>query len=484
MRATGTRNGTRLRWHSVRTISTAFAVVFVLITVAACGAPASTPPTAGGATSSSEAGSNQATAASSIAAGAASTAPQPASGSVTEVTFAMNAIANEIPGWTAAVDAANKQLAAKNIRIKIQNIPAAGWTEYYQKNIAQMAAGRPADIGRVAESLMPVIVSKGQAVDLTDRVKELDMSQYFEKTFQNAAVRDGRTYGVPSGVYYMLLFYNKDLFDQAGIPYPSGDWTKPSTFQQIRDAAKKLTQGQGGAKRFGLSAGPYMAFIGMYSKANGGQNVFNADGTCALTDPASKQVYQWFDDMLRTDQSMPRPTDTKVVPPLEMFKAGRLAMMIDGTWSLAPIKDIKNFKVGIAAIPAGNGQSYSSQFVDSWVIWKGAKNEQAAWEALKALLSQESIAAVAAKGVGGTPISRAAATTWQDQLLGQQVSAADKTTLITGLEHTLAVPYNEKYQEIDDKANAAMDEWLLGRITPDQYAAKVCDIVNTTLKKQ
>jgi ABC-type glycerol-3-phosphate transport system substrate-binding protein len=454
--------------------------VLVLTMVVGCGTPAAPSSNNSGIAPSASPPAAPA-ASNSSASAAASTASQAASGEVVEVTFAMNAIANEIPGWTAAVEAANKQLASKNIRIKVQNVPAAGWAEYYQKNVAQIAAGRPADIGRIAESLMPVVIDKGQVVDLTNYASQLDKSQYFQKTFQNSAVKDGRTYGVPSGVYYMVLYYNKDLFDKAGIAYPSSDWNNPSSFEEVRDMAKKLTQGEGAHKTFGLSAGPYIAFMGMYSKANGGQNVFTADGTCALTTPASLAVYQWFDGMLRNDRSLPRPTDTKVVPPLEMFKAGRLGMMIDGTWSLAALKDIKNFKVGVAAIPAGDGQpGYSSQFVDSWVIWKGSKHEQESWEAIKALVSAEATLAVAEKGVGGTPVHKTAAERWQEQVLGTSFSAEDKTTLTNGLEHTLAVPYTPQYQEIDDKANASMDEWLLGNSSSEQYATKVCDIINTT----
>lgn len=442
-------------------------LLIVAVLLAACGAPAPAAEPDGAAGTS---------AGSAVASTVTNGAP-------VEITFAMNAIANEIPGWTAAVDEANKLLAPKKISIKIQNIPAAGWTEYYQKNVAQLAAGKSADIGRIAESLMPVVIDKEQVLDLTDRLSDLDLAQYFETTFKNSAVRDGHTYGVPSGVYYMLLYYNADLFDRAGVPYPSSDWSKPSSFAQIREAAKKLTSGEGANKTFGLSAGPYMAFIGMYAKGNGGQNVFDQNGGCTLTDQQSTEVYQWFDDMLRVDGSMPRPTDTTVVPPMEMFKAGRLGMLIDGTWSLAPLKEMTSAKVGIAAIPAAAGNpSYTSQFVDSWIVWKGTQHPAESWEAIKALLSAEATLAVAKQGVGGTPVQKQAAATWQAEVLGQSFGESGRAAVAEGLEHTLAVPYNAKYQEIDDKANQNMDAWLLGQISAQDYAAKVCEIINTTLQ--
>lgn len=406
-----------------------------------------------------------------------------AKGEPVELTFAMNALAPEIPGWTAQVDAANKQLASKNIKIKIQKIPAAGWGEYYQKVVAQIAAGRSPDIGRIAESFMPQLIAKGQVLDITSTVSEMDMKNYYEAPFKSSAYRDGKYYGIPSGTYNMVMYYNKDMFDKAGLKYPSSDWDNAITFEQVREYARKLTEGEGGAKKFGFSAGPFMAFIGMYSMSNGGKNVFDENGKCALTQPQSLEVYRWFDAMLRTDRSQPRPTDTKVVSALDMFKSGRLAMMVDGTWSHAPIKDIKSFKVGIAAVPSGKGKAYSSQFVDSWVVWKGTKHPTEAAEALKALNSKEALDALAATGVGGTPIQKQTLSELKDKMIGTQFGPQDQAAFMGALEHGLSVPYNESYQEIDDKVNASMDEWLLGKISPEQFAEKVCGIVNAAAKQ-
>jgi multiple sugar transport system substrate-binding protein len=445
------------------------ALLLVGLLLAACGdAPTNTSaPSATNATNTTTA----------VSGTSATTAA--ASGNVVEVTFAMNNVAQEVPGWTAQVEAANKLLAPKNIRIKIQSVAAQGWTEYYQKVAAQQAAGKSPDIGRAAESLMPVLMNRGQVVDISETVKELDMSKFFEKTFQGSAFKDGKYYGIPSGVYYMLLYYNKDLFDKAGVKYPSTDWDNSMTFEQTKETAKKLTQGNGATKQFGLSAGPYMAFMGMYSVSNGGKNVFNANGQCALNEQPSKEVYAWFDSMLRQDYSMPRPTDTKVTSALDMFKAGRVAMTIDGTWAQPTFKnDIKNFKVGIAAVPSGKGKASSSMFVDSWVVFKGAPHEREAREALKALNSAEAVSALAAKGTGGIPVRKDVLTSLQDELIGSQFSAEDKAAFTEGLNRTLGVPYNERYQEIDDKANQQMDAWLLGQMSADQYATKVCEIID------
>ncbi len=386
--------------------------------------------------------------------------------------------ATELPGWEAQVEVANRLLEPQNIRIKAQRIAAPSWSEYYQKIVAQQAAGRAPDIGRAAESLMPQIIARGQAVELTPYVAELDLSQFFESPFRSAAFRDGKHFGFPSGTYNMVLYYNKDLLDEAGLAYPSTDWNNAISFQQVRDYARQLTTGEGGTKRFGFSAGPYMAFIGMYFLSNGGQNVFAEDGSCALTHPESLAVYQWFDDMLRTDGTMPRPTDTEVISALEMFRSGRIAMSVDGTFVHTVMRDIDNFRVGIAAVPSGTGPAYSSQFVDSWVVWKGTEHEREAWEAIRALNSPEGLGALAAAGVGGTPVRRQTLAEQSDELIGERFAPEDEAAFLGALDHGISVPYNEFYQEADDRVNSSMDEWLLGRISAQQFAERACGILD------
>lgn len=342
-----------------------------------------------------------------------------------------------------------------------------------------MAGGSAPDIGRIAESYMPMLINKGQVADLTDYMAEdFDMSRYYEKTFENSAFVDGHYYGLPSGLNYYLVYYNKDMFDAAGLEYPSSDWNKASSFDEYREMAKALTGGEGANKTYGFSAGPYMAAIGMFNKSLGGNNVFDENGNPTMNDAVTKEVYAWFDTMLREDYSMPRPTDTKVMSAFDMFKAGRLGMILDGTWWLGAIKDIKDFNVGIAAIPSGNGaEAYTSQFVDSFVIFKGSKHEAEAWEAVKAIMSTEAFQALAKTGGGGVPVAKDVANAVIDESLGSAVDESGKTCAEEGMNHTIKVPYNSYYQEADQKVNNVMDEWLLGKITSDQFAENVQQIL-------
>ena len=405
---------------------------------------------------------------------------------VVEIKFSIMNTTWDIDGWTAMVDAANAKLEAdgSNVKIVINKVAAADWPEYYQKLVTEMAAGQAPDLARIANSFMPLVVSKGQAVDITEHVEnDLDPAEYFTETFKGANYKEGRYYGLPSGVFYMVNYFNKNVFDAAGLEYPSRDWDNPLTFDQVSDVARTLTTGDGAEKQFGFYAGPYMAYIGMYTKSAGGQNVFNDDGTCALGDNASKEVYRWFDGMLRDDYSMPRPTDTAIMGDFEMFISGRIAMTVQGTWFQQAMQGVSDFNVGIAAVPSAEGRAYSSMFVDNFFIVKGTEHENEAWIALKALYSEEAFTALAQSGVGGLPINKAALDSNIDALIGENFSDEDKQCFIDGLDYVLGVPYNEYYEQADQKVNNAMDEWLLGSITSDEFAEKAAGLVDEEAKK-
>lgn len=385
-----------------------------------------------------------------------------------EITWALQGAANELEGWQAMIDVANEKLKEKKITIKIQKINTSSWDEYYQKMTAQMAAGNIPDMGRIAEELMPQVISKDQVVDLTPYLSELDLSSYFEgPLYQNAANKDGKTYGLPSGVYQMLLYYNKDLFDAKGIPYPSTDWNHPTSLEEVREIAKKLTEGTGTKKTFGFAAGLGLFDLNQYAS----KYLYNKDGTHDFSDSV-RQTMSIIDAMLKQDKSMPNPSDQKVMGSMDMFRAGRIGMTVDGTWWHQSIRETKNFRVGIAAIPSLGGQKgRSNSFIDQFVIWKGTKHEKEAWEALKALFSEEAIDALAKTGTGGVPVNKNTLDKLQNEMIGSIFTEEDRATFIKALDFTAAMPFNLQQKEIAQKQGAINDSWTNGKKSVDETIA-------------
>lgn len=398
----------------------------------------------------------------------------------TIVTVSLMNSTNENPGWLAQIDAANKVLESwgEKIRIETEIIMTDSWDTFYSKVASNMIGQVGGTIIRIAESHVPMMIENNQLQDITDVVNELKESgEYNNASFDGVAYSGGKYYGIPTGTQHMLLFYNKDKFDEYNlahpseqISYPSGDWENASTFSEIRDMASKLSSGEGASREFGISMGPYLAYAGMYSKNNGGYNIFDDNGELAIKTEAFYDVYEWFDALLKTDKSMPTTSDTSTSSAVDRFLSGNLAMIVDGVWQLHDFTTLTNFDVGVAAIPVGAKglTSYTTTFVDKWVSLRNSRTAEEDKVVLKALQSAEALTALGEKSVGGFPIRNDCVENYVNTLdNGKLHEYLD--TIIDGRETGVQVPYSTYYNSVDQRINQRMSSWITGEMTAREF---------------
>lgn len=120
---------------------------------------------------------------------------------------------NENPGWLAQIEAANAVLKAEDAKVVIEPeiIKTDSWDEYYTKITSNILGRIGGTIGRIAESHIPLMLSKNQAADVTDVVEELvskvdakGKAEYNASAFEGVAKKDGKYYGLPSGTQHMV----------------------------------------------------------------------------------------------------------------------------------------------------------------------------------------------------------------------------------------------------------------------------------------
>lgn len=398
---------------------------------------------------------------------------------------------NENPGWLAMIDAANAVLErdGEKVRIEPEIIMTDSWDEYYAKITSNILGNIGGTIGRIAESHVSMLVNKRQVADLTSVRNELVATgKYDESAFEGVAEKDGAYYGIPSGTQHMVLYYNKTLFDNynkanpdATIAYPSPDWENASTFDEIKTAAKRLTEFYKNENKFGLSAGPYLAYAGMYAKNSGGDNIYDAQGNCAIKSQVYYDVYDWFTEMLVTDKSMPSTSDTATLDASARFLGGNIAMIVDGVWQMHDIcKYTEGFEVGVAAIPVADKQykSYSTTFVDRFWAARNSRHPAADKTAIKALLSEEAIRAVSEKQVGGIPIRSDCVDGYFESI--KSTKLADSVDVVkAGILNKVNVPYSTYYNVVDQQINQKMAVWINGEMTAKEFV----DFMAETMQK-
>lgn len=247
---------------------------------------------------------------------------------------------------------------------------------YNQKMLATMAAGEPYDVIQLAEDFYS-FASKGTLEDLTSYIEKdkLDLNQYYKPAIDAYSYK-GKVMGMPMRMGTMMLFYNKDLFDKAGVAYPSETWT----FTDFYNAAKKISDPANGV--FGINApNSWWANYGAYIKPRGG-SLLNPERTAfTLDSKASMEGLQFMQDLIWKDHVAPQP---KEVPQgIDLWTSGKLGMMIDGPWWVLDSQNkIKDFKWDIA-MPPKDKTAATPLFSNAFHITKGSNHKDAAWKVVK-----------------------------------------------------------------------------------------------------
>lgn len=208
-----------------------------------------------------------------------------------------------------------------------------------------------------------------------------DYKSNFYDTLWNYNSYDGSTYGIPIGFTTHALFYNKDIFAEAGIDEPTNDWT----WDDVIEASKTITEKCEGKKGFSFQMKPDPYDFEMYLWSNGTAYV-DAEGTLEgnLNSDQAKEVFQMFQDMEKDGYAVATEKSGT-----DEFRSGNTAMYVYGSWSINTLKeDGVNF--GVVNIPSFGSQPSISILSSSGIsMSKDSKNKEAAWEFIKFWTSEE-----------------------------------------------------------------------------------------------
>lgn len=293
-----------------------------------------------------------------------------------------------------AMEAIAKEFTAGNphIKIKVEVIP---WGDYWTKMSAAAPAGTLPDVFWMHGGQFVKYATGNFLEPITSKVTagEIDLNNYAANLASIYAL-NGENYGIPKDFDTIGLAYNKELFDQAKIPYPDDTWD----YAKLAEVAKQLSQPDKGIYGFGAKMDTQTGYWNDIL-ANGG-NILSADmGKSGYDHPASIEALQAryqmiLDGASPTHQQM---TDTEAT---EMFKSGRLAMIFDGSWRISDIdsSEIIKGKWDWAKLPVGKVKRGNIINGLGNVMSASGKNKEEAWLFLKFLGSQRAAEITAEMG--------------------------------------------------------------------------------------
>ena len=178
----------------------------------------------------------------------------------------------------------------------------------------------------------------------------------------------------------MVLYYNKDLFDKAGLEYPTDSWT----WDDMQAAATQLTIREGdNVTQWGMDMGALSIWWGLQTLSWAQNDAFfdkELEPTkFQMTNPANVTSMQFVQDLIWKAQIAPNAAQrTAVGQDVGIFQSGRTALIADGSWSIANFGSLP-FKWDIAPLPKWQDSRVVPYWLGGWVITKGSKVPQEAF---------------------------------------------------------------------------------------------------------
>ena len=365
-------------------------------------------------------------------------------------------------------DEVKKEFEAANPGITVK-FEVGPWDVLLQKMTTDITPGTNADLSIIGTRWLIDFVQQDVAEPLDSYITP-DFKGRFIDTFLSPSIMNGKTYGLPIAASARAMYYNKELFEKAGIAKPPATWT------ELQEDARKIKAQ--GAFGFGLQGKEIETDVYYYyAMWSQGTEILNKDGTSGLGTPGALEAAKLYKSMIDEGLTQPGVTSNNREDVQNLFKQGKVGMMITAPFLSNQIKEeVPNLKYGVAAIPAGpTGARGTYGVTDSIIMFKNSKNKDEAWKLLDFLFTKEQRAKFT-QGEGFLPVNK------EEAKMDYYVNNADLAAFTALLPDARFAPVIPGWEEIAQITSDAMQKIYLGG-DPEAGLKDAAAKANAVLKK-
>lgn len=339
-------------------------------------------------------------------------------------------------------------------------------------------AGDLPDVFNMETKQLIDMVSRNMISDITELFNtqsHLTKEDYFESEW-NKQWFNGKMYMLSLDTQDVILYYNKDLFDKKGIPYPPKTWDDPEwTYDKLVEIGLQLTEGEGASRVFGYETSNWWVYSYPIVWSFGGL-ITNEDRTeSRMTMEETIAAFQYRTDLINEWRISPTPAEmTEGVTTL--FTGGRLAMRAVWNPWMWFINDVPDLHFDIAAMPRGPVGSFTRAPQDGFSVGAQTQNPEDAFAF--ALYAAGSIGQeIMCNTLGlGTPTLKAVAEL--DSFIhppGTGLEHIDQTLVLDIFKggHSKHQDVTIKWPEMDKMIQTEMDSLLDGAMTAEEFCNKL-----------
>lgn len=348
-------------------------------------------------------------------------------------------------------------------------------TERFQKLMTLIGSGTAPDIIYINEwcyslAYRDVLMALDSFIEADE---DFDLSYYPESLLVPLRYED-QLYALPQEVSPYVIYYNKDMFEAAGLEMPTDDWT----IDEFYEAAKALTDPEKNVYgyRYASGADP---FLGWLSRAGVD---FDTSGTevQGLDTQEALNALEFLYNLVVVDQISPNPAALTAMGTNAdaMFRNQSVAMESMGLWMLPQYKaDPLSFEWDVVRMPMDQNQRTKAGILN-WGISADTKNPDAAWDLLKFLVGPESMEIVAESNMALPATTDEAA---NQIVLDTHFPENVKAFVDSVPDVDMADQVSIYRTEINTQIQELTDKMLIGESTPEETQQALIKEINAIL---
>ena len=345
----------------------------------------------------------------------------------------------------------------RNEDANVRLIEASDRDDLIARLSTSFAGGTPPDVFLLNYRFYGQFAARGVLEPIEDRVDDSDLFEQedFYEQAMDAFRFNGTLTCLPQNISSLVVYYNEDLFEKAGVAEPRAGWS----WDDMVAAARKLTKDSnddGKAEVYGLGIEASLIRIAPFVWSNDGDLVDDVDKPTHFTlDTSEAEVaLERFLQLRVVDKVVPGEEEVEAEDDETRFQNGRMAMVLSSRRSTPTFRTIQDFDWDVAALPRHKEQA-GILHSDAYCMTKASENKDAAWSFMEYALGPEG-APVVAKSGRTVPSLKSVAES--DAFLDPTAKPASSKVFLDTIPVIQRVPSISTWPEIEDAAEPILEE--------------------------
>jgi multiple sugar transport system substrate-binding protein len=373
------------------------------------------------------------------------------------------------PAELAAYQALEVAFEDRHPDIDLELIHVPSDSDYRQRLGADFAAGDPADVVLINYRRYPPFAAMGVLEPLAPYLRRSDVisdRDFFPEATDPFRWR-GQLMCIPQNISSLVVYYDRGLFDEAGLDYPADDWT----WAEFLSTAQALTldlDGDGTTDQYGLGVEPSIFRLAPFIWGNGGELVVLEGGLrpirLALDSRPAREALDWFVALQTVHHVVPDALAEAAEDSHSRFLNGRTAMFLDSRRGTPTARAVEGLDWDVAALPVGL-QPSGILHTDAYCMAAATEDKDAAWTFIELANSPQGQAIVSRSGRTVPSVIEVASS---PAFLDPSLEPANSRVWLDTIDILRAVPVMAGWVDVEEVTGDELERAFYGRASVDE----------------